>query len=211
MNPETAMREKMADGVVHAFGLSTAVLGIIFAAILFSGRVTLTEAVGLGIYAVTLILMLAFSCAYHMTPYERSRPMLRRFDQAAIFIKIAGTYTPLALMLGTGYAHVVLALVWVVALMAAAQKLWFSRLPVMLDLAIYVPLAWFGLTLFRPIYTEAPEVALLMVLGGVIYTSGLIFFLWERLRFSIAIWHIFVLAGTICYFLAISGAVAHDF
>ncbi len=204
--PVYARAERIADGVIHALGmifaLTGAVLLIVYAA--FNGTSGGTIA-AVAVYAGALIATFTASAIYHMTPWDRARPVLRRIDHAAIYLKIAGTYTPLVLLIGTGFAYVVLGLVWVLALAGAAAKLFFWSNPGRLGPWLYLVLGWLSVALVWPLVQTLPAVAsALIVLGGLLYSAGVIFFSWEKLKFSNAIWHGFVLAASACFFAAIT-------
>ena len=203
--PAYARSERIADGIVHALGVTFALTGagiLTTFAILHadSGR-----ALAVSIYGLALIGTFLASACYHMTPWERARPTLRRIDHAAIFLKIAGTCTPLAALVGGAFAWAVLGLIWVVALFGAASRVFFWQEPGWRGVALYLGLGWLGVLLLWPLAAALPPPALLLtVVGGVLYTLGVVFFAWESLKFSNAIWHAFVLAASGCFFAAIA-------
>ncbi len=203
--PAYARSERIADGTVHALGVAFALAG----ASLLTGfalfHLDSTRAAAVAVYGLALIGTFVASAFYHMTPWERLRPTLRRIDHAAIFFKIAGTFTPLAILAGTAFAWAILAVVWAVALLGAAAKLLFWHEPGRLGLVLYLGLGWMGVLLLWPLAATLPPPALLLTaLGGGLYTLGCVFFAWESLKFSNAIWHAFVLAASGCFFAAIA-------
>ena len=203
--PAYARAERIADGAIHALGVAFALGG----ATLLTGFALLHadsgRALAVGIYGVALIATFVASACYHMTPWEHVRPTLRRIDHAAIFLKIAGTCTPLAALVGGAFAWSVLAVVWVVALAGAVAKLLFWREPGRLGVLVYLGLGWLGVLLLWPLAATLPPPALLLTaLGGGLYTLGVVFFSWESLKFSNAIWHGFVLVASGCFFAAIA-------
>ncbi|MBE0455184.1 MAG: hemolysin III family protein, partial [Roseovarius sp.] len=138
-----------------------------------------------------------------------ARPMLRRLDHAAIYVKIAGTFTPLSVLLGTAFGYIVLAAVWALALMGAVSKLRRPRGQMTTGWLPYIALGWLGVGLILPLAGVLPGVSLgLIVAGGLIYSLGVVFYAWESLRFANAIWHSFVAVATACFFLGISTALA---
>jgi hemolysin III len=140
-----------------------------------------------------------------MTPWEQFRPLLRRIDHAAIFLKIAGTFTPLAVLLGGAFAWAILGVVWAVALLGAVAKVFFWHEPGRLGLLLYLALGWLGVLLLWPLAARLPPPALLLTAtGGGLYTLGVVFFAWESLKFSNAIWHGFVLLASGCFYAAIA-------
>ncbi|MEO0358219.1 MAG: hemolysin III family protein, partial [Pseudomonadota bacterium] len=130
---------------------------------------------------------------------------LRRVDHAAIFLKIAGTYTPLVVLIGSAFGYVVLTIVWAVAIAAASSKLIFAHWPRKLSLAAYLSLGWAAMFLVKPMIDTFDGLSVgLIILGAVLYTAGTVFFVWDRLKFQTAIWHGFVLAASACFFVAIA-------
>lgn len=201
--PAYSRAERLADGVIHALGVGLAAAGLIILMAQVAGDLGLR--LGLAVYGGAMLTSFAASAMYHMTPWERPRPLLRRLDHAAIYLKIAGTYTPFVVLIGTGFAWAVLGLVWALALAGAAAKLFFWRTPGRLGPALYLGLGWLSVLLAWPMVQLLPPVASALVLiGGGLYSAGVIFFSWESLRFSNAIWHGFVLAASGCFFAAIS-------
>lgn len=203
--PAFARSERIADGVIHLLGvifaLTGAVLLIGFAAIWSGGAQT----AAVSVYGAALMATFVASACYHMTPWERLRPALRRIDHAAIYLKIAGTYTPLVVMIGSGFGYVVLALVWVLALVGALAKLFFWATPGRWATLLYLVLGWLSLALIWSLAQTLPVPAtVLIVAGGLLYSAGVIFFNWESLKFSNAIWHGFVLSASGCFFAAIT-------
>ena len=182
--------------------MTGAVLLIVFAAIYGTPGGTIAA---VAVYAGALIATFTASAVYHMTPWDAARPVLRRIDHAAIYLKIAGTYTPLVLLIGTGFAYVVLGLVWVLAIAGAVAKLFFWSSPGRLGPWLYLVLGWLSVALVWPLVQTLPPVATaLVVAGGLLYSAGVIFFSWENLKYSNAIWHGFVLAASACFFAAIT-------
>ncbi|WP_210527001.1 PAQR family membrane homeostasis protein TrhA [Rubellimicrobium arenae] len=203
--PAYARSERIADGVIHALGVTFALGG---AAVLTTEAAMHAErgrAVAVVVYGLALMATFLSSAFYHMTPWEGLRPTLRRIDHAAIFLKIAGTCTPLAALVGTTFSWSILAVIWGLALVGAVSKMFFWREPGPLGFGLYLGLGWLGVLLFWPLAATLPGPALLLTaLGGVLYTLGVAFFAWESLKFSNAIWHAFVLAASGCFFAAIA-------
>ncbi|MGL4285263.1 MAG: PAQR family membrane homeostasis protein TrhA [Phreatobacter sp.] len=201
--------ELVADGVVHIIGAAFAVIA---AALLIGLAVFHVEAatiVALAVYAASLMAVIGCSAAYNMWPVSRTKWLLRRFDHAAIYLLIAGTYTPFMIRLGTPLSLGVLAGVWAVALVGAAIKLAapgrFDRLAV----GLYLALGWSGVVVVDQVFAVlSTPAACLLVAGGLLYSIGVIFHVWRRLRFQNAIWHGFVLTAAACqYGAVISGVV----
>jgi hemolysin III len=201
--PSTA--EKVADWWVHAVGLTGAGVGgaILLGLAVASGRAGLAAATGL--YALTLMGMLSCSAAYNLTRVSPARPFLRRLDEAGIFLMIAGCYTPFTTQRFTGgWAIGMTALVWCLALSGVAAKLLVHKLPEWSWTLLYVAFGWVAVIAIRPLILDVPTEALvLLVVGGLLYTTGTLVFHNERLPFRRAIWHGFVICGAAIHYAAI--------
>lgn len=199
------LAELAVDAAVHIFGLVVAVAAgsILLALTLLH---TAPEAFpALVVYVATLVVVLGVSLAYNMAPVSPIKRLLARFDQAAIFLFIAGSYTPfLAVIGGTQAGAVMMSLVWGASLIGVALKLIvpqrFGRLAILLYLAI----GWSGVVVFQALAQELPSSTLwLLLAGGVTYSAGIIFHLWEKLKFQNALWHVFVVAGASLHLWAV--------
>lgn len=199
------LAEVIVDAAVHIFGL---VVAISAGAILLTltAMHTAPEAIpALIVYVATLVVVLGVSLAYNMAPVSPIKRLLARFDQAAIFLFIAGSYTPfLAVIGGTQAGAVMMSLVWGASLIGVALKLIvpqrFGRLAILLYLAI----GWSGIVVFQALAQELPSSTLwLLLAGGVTYSAGIVFHLWEKLKFQNALWHVFVVAGASLHLWAV--------
>jgi hemolysin III len=201
--------ELIADGIVHATGVVLGLVGAI-AIVLLAVEARLTELVSTGIYIFGLVAMLVLSAAYNMWPISPTKWILRRFDHSAIYLLIAGTYTPFLAAMKIGIASVALGVgVWSSALIGIVVKLAlpgrFDRLAV----ALYLLLGWCGVVAYDLVASAVPSTSLwLLVIGGVLYSIGTVFHGWRRLRFHNAIWHSFVLAAAGCHYSAVLNCLA---
>ena len=197
--------ELIADGVVHAvgvvFGLIAATVLVVLTAIYASAL----NIVGVSIYAAGLLSMLVLSASYNLWPVSRTKWVLRRFDHSAIYVLIAATYTPFIMELKASYFAIALLVgVWCVAIVGIVLKLVlpgrFDRVAV----GLYLAMGWSGLMLYDAVVQALPTMALwFIVAGGVLYSMGVIFHAWQRLRFQNVIWHSFVLLGAACHYTAV--------
>ena len=201
--------EKLADGLVHVLGLSAAAAGggVLIALSMWTGGGA-GLALATGLYSLCLITMLACSTAYNLTKPTAARPFLRRLDEAAIFLMIAGSYTPFTTQRLTGdWAISMTVLVWVLALAGVAGKLIPSRLPDWVWTVGYVAFGWVALIALRPLIQGVPLAALvLLTAGGLIYTTGALIF-HSRLPYRRAIWHGFVVTAAGAHYAAICAGV----
>jgi hemolysin III len=209
MYPTYARSERIADGTMHAVGVLGAITGAVVLIVWSAGTATPGQIAAISVYGATLIATFVASAFYHMTPWEGIRPVLRRFDHAAIYLKIAGTYTPLVVMIGSGFAYVILAIVWGLAVIGMVLKLFYWRTPGRFGPALYLIMGWLSLALIWSLWPIVPISAMvLMAVGGLLYTAGVPFYASETLKFSIAIWHGFVVTASACFFAAIAIATA---
>jgi hemolysin III len=200
--------ELIADGTVHILGAVAAVAAATAMLVIAAIRAETVTILSVAIYAASLLAVIGISAAYNMWPVSRTKWLLRRFDHAAIYLLIAGTYTPFMVHAGTPLTHAVLAVVWAIALFGAAVKLVapgrFDRLAV----ALYLGLSWSGILVAHEVFhvISLPS-AIMLVIGGLIYSGGVVFHLWESLRFQNAIWHGFVLVAAGFQYGAVFGGV----
>lgn len=207
--PNYSRAERLADAVVHGVGVTGALIAVAALFWFWYPVMGWSTFLSTAVYAGALILMLSASAAYHLGAHTAARPLLRRIDHAAIYLKIAGTFTPLSVFLGTAFGYVILGLVWVLALAGAVAKLMAAPGRMTTGWVPQVALGWIGLALLVPLWSLLPPQSLgLITAGGVIYTVAVIFYCWESLRYANAIWHAFVLVATGCFFLGISTALA---
>ncbi|ROU02493.1 PAQR family membrane homeostasis protein TrhA [Histidinibacterium lentulum] len=207
--PVYSRPEKVADGVMHLVGTGFAITGAVLLIVLASGARPPGMVAAVSVYGAAMTLSFVISACYHMTPWERLRPGLRRLDHAAIFLKIAGTYTPLVALIGSTFAWAVLGIVWTLAAAGALIKLFIARAPGRLNTVLYLVLGWSSLALIWPLAQELPAGGTTLVFaGGLLYTAGTVFLHWENLRYQNAVWHGFVLAASACFFAAITWGVA---
>jgi hemolysin III len=202
-------RERIADNIIHLTGLAagfTAVLAMMVAA--FSSLPAVSTA-SLAIYGAGMLTMLGCSAAYHMIPVVAWKGFLQRLDHAAIFLKIAGTYTPFgAIKIGGTTGLALLGTVWSVALLCSGAKILLASTWDRLSLVLYLALGWCGIVMLQDLAASVTLLTLILLgMGGVLYTVGVIFHVWRSLPYQKAIWHAFVLAGTGCHFGAVTSAV----
>lgn len=198
--------ERLADAAVHGAGIAGAGAAavVLLAAVTGTGDATVVAAAT--VYAAALVAMPCVSAAYNLTPVNRWTDLLRRLDQATIFVMIAGTYTPFGLVaLGGVLGHALLGLIWVAAVIGAVLKLWQPRwLDSRRSVGLYLVLGWCALPAIGPLAGAlAPMTLALLGLGGVLYSLGTIFHLWTTLPFHNAIWHAFVVVAAGCHVFAV--------
>lgn len=198
-------RETLADAAVHGVSVSGALIGCNLLVVHVTQTRPPIDVAATGVYVFVLIFGFLASAAYHLFPWEKTRPIFHRIDHAAIYLKIAGTYTPLVALIGSAFSYGVLVMVWLVALFGAVAKLSFWSTDARGSLALYLGMGWASVLLIWPMWQTLPGVATALIfVGGGLYTLGTVFFSMRALRYQNAIWHGFVLAASSCFF----GAVA---
>jgi hemolysin III len=195
---------KCADLVVHVVGLTLALVGGIVLLALAVRAGSISRIVGVSIYAAGVVAMLAFSTAYNFAK-ARYRPVLRRLDHAGIYLMIAGSYTPFTIHNLTGaWAWGMTAAIWSLALVGALAKIFVPMLDRRLGAAVYLALGWLVIVALKPMIDHVTWVALLLLLaGGVLYSTGVIFYVNKRLKFARAIWHGHVVAAAATHWAAV--------
>ena len=195
--------ELIADGIIHVVGFSLALVG---AAILLStSAASPREEASIVTYAAALLLMLGISGIYNMWPVCDLKWLLRRFDHSAIYVLIAATYTVLLTQVeATALITVLLASVWLAAIVGIFLKIAYPGRFDGLSLLLYLLMGWCGIIVYEPVIQALSAHALgLLAAGGLLYTVGVLFHVWDGLRFQNAIWHMFVLVGAAAHYFAV--------
>jgi hemolysin III len=201
--------EIIADGIVHVVGICFGLIAATVLIVLTAVYASALDIVAVSIYVAGLLAMLVLSATYNLWPVSRAKWVLRRFDHAAIYLLIAATYTPLIMQVKDSFfAIALLTGVWCVAILGIVLKLMlpgrFDRLAV----GIYLAMGWSGMMLYDAVVQALPTLALaFLIAGGVLYSLGVVFHAWQRLRFQNAIWHCFVLSGAACHYTAVLDVV----
>ena len=201
-------REEWANRLSHGLGLLLGGLGV--ALLLHKGwdqgpRVLLSY----GLYGASLVLLYLASTLYHSMASATARRWCKVFDQCAIYLLIAGTYTPFLLVaLDTPLARGLMVVIWGLALAGVVFKLLFINRFKKLSLFTYLMLGWLSLVVIYQLYLHLEGAGLLLLgLGGLVYSLGVVFYVAKRIPYNHAIWHLFVLGGSLCHFMAIYGYV----
>ena len=201
--------ELIADGVVHGIGILAGVVAATVLVVLTAIYASARDILGVSIYVAGLLSMLVLSATYNLWPVSPTKWVLRRLDHSAIYVLIAATYTPFIMELKDSvFAIALLVGVWCVAIFGIVLKLaWPGRFD-RLSVGLYLALGWSGMMLYDSVIAALPQMALWFVLaGGALYSLGVIFHAWQRLRFQNVIWHCFVLLGAACHYAAVLNLV----
>jgi hemolysin III len=198
-------REELANTISHGLGLALALVAvpILIAAALRAGSVPFT--VGVSVFGGTVVLLYLASTLYHWLTHEGAKQLFRLFDHTAIFLLIAGTYTPFSLGVLRGpWGWSLLAAIWTLAIVGVTLKIRKRTRHSPIGIVLYVIMGWLVVVAVKPILMLVPLPGILLILaGGVAYTGGLAFFAAHRIRYNHFIWHLFVIAGTTCHFFAV--------
>jgi hemolysin III len=197
--------EVNADRIIHAIGVT---FGLIGGLLLLTFAVETASPAGLIatiLYVTGLIAMLVCSAVYNLSFASPRRELLRRMDHAAIFVMIAGTYSPFTLgRLDGAWSIWLAAFVWSVAILGAIAKLTVPRRIERYAVLLYLALGWVVLVALEPLLSALhPAVLILLLIGGLLYSAGVTFHLWRGLRFQNAIWHALVLGAAVCHYAAV--------
>jgi hemolysin III len=209
MNRSHTKAEELANTVTHGVGLVASIAGtallVTFAAL--NGDVW--RIVSSAIFGTTLILLYTASTLYHAVQKERAKARLRVFDHCSIYLLIAGSYTPFALVgLRGGWGWSLFGVAWGLAAAGVVFKLFSTGKFVRISTAVYLAMGWMALVAIVPMVQRlSPLTLALLVAGGLAYTLGTVFYLSRRLPFAHAVWHLFVIAGSVCHAIAVATQV----
>jgi hemolysin III len=203
--PRYTKRERVADGCIHVVSVVASLIALVALLVVAVQTQATLWIVSLAIYGVALVATFSCSAGYHLVVRPKLKSIFRRLDHAAIFLMIAGTYTPFALMkMDAPWGLTLLAVVWSMAAIGIAIKLFAPRYLEGVSTALYLVQGWAVVVAWKPLVAAVPgHVALLLILGGALYTIGVVFHLWEKLPFQNAIWHGFVLTAASVHYAAV--------
>ncbi len=203
--PVYSFGERVADNIGHALGISASIAGLIMLVIVASRYAGALPVTSFALYGGTLLLVFSASALYHIVRRGALKNVLRLLDHSAIYLLIAGTYTPVALNSIEGvWGWSLFSAVWGLALTGVALKLIFPGRLERLSIFLYFATGWAGLAAIEPLLANLHWAALtLLGIGGFFYSAGVGFHLWTRLRYQNVIWHAFVLAGATCHYFSV--------
>jgi hemolysin III len=211
LKPTIDLAEELANSLTHGVGLVLSVAGLVVLLGLAALHGSALHIAACAVYGVTLVGLYAASTLYHSCREPRRKRVYRVADHCAIYLLIAGSYTPLTLIsLPAGWGWSLFTVVWGLAVVGILYKLFlFGRYP-RLSLALYLLMGWVAVFAIQPILTHVPPPGvLLLIAGGLLYTSGVWFYLRDHLPYRHAVWHLFVLGGSICHYFAVLTTVLH--
>ncbi|WP_027340321.1 PAQR family membrane homeostasis protein TrhA [Halonatronum saccharophilum] len=197
--------EEIANAILHGVGLGLATAALVILVIYASMFGDVWHKVSFSIYGATLVILYLSSTLYHSFPKGRAKKVFQIFDHAAIYLLIAGTYTPLTLIALRGpLGWTIFGIVWFIAIVGIVFKaIWIEKFQILSTL-LYILMGWLIIFAIKPLFAAIPRASLIfLVIGGLFYTLGTIFYAWPMMKYHHAIWHIFVLGGSIFHFFTI--------
>jgi hemolysin III len=197
--------DELASSVIHGIGIALSIAGLAVLVAFAALHGNALTVVACAVFGTSLVLLYTASTLYHSVSVVTAKPALRALDHIAIYVLIAGTYTPFTLIaLPDAWGWSLFAAVWTLSLAGSALELGLFKRYHKLAVLLYVGMGWIGMIAFRPLsdYLQSGGMGLLIG-GGVAYTLGVPFYLWRRLPYHHALWHVFVLAGSVLHFLAV--------
>jgi hemolysin III len=203
--PAYSLAEEIAHGITHGVGLALSLAGLAALVVAASLRGDAWHVVGCSVFGATLVLLYAASTLYHSLPRGRAKEVFRRLDHAAIFLLIAGTYTPFALVsLRGALGWALLATVWSLAALGIVLVTTIPHRVRHVSLALQLVMGWLAALALEPLARAVHADGLeLLVAGGLAYSIGVVFYAWRRLPYHHAVWHLFVLAGSACHLVCV--------
>ena len=203
--PRYTFGDEVASSVVHGVGILLSIAGLALLVVLSARYGDARDILASAVYGATLVLLYTASTLYHAVPVPAAKPLLRTFDHIAIYLLIAGTYTPFTLIALPGaWGWSLFGAVWSLAAIGSALELGVLKRYRKLSVLLYVAMGWIGMVAFRPLMAHLQTGGmLLLIAGGLAYTLGVPFYLWRRLPYHHSVWHAFVLAGSVLHYLAV--------
>ena len=198
-------REELAHGITHGIGTGLAIAGLVFLLIFSVRNGDVWQIVSASIYGTSLILLYLASTLYHLIWAPRVKRIFQQLDHSMIYVLIAGTYTPLTLVSLRGvWGWTIFGLIWGLAVCGLVMELAVRKRIKWLSLVLYLSMGWLIVLAAKPLLASLePGGLILLVVGGLFYSLGVIFYVWKKLSYHHAIWHLFVMAGSTAHFFTI--------
>jgi len=201
-----SLPEEITNSITHGIAAALSIAGLSVLVALAGIKGDPWRIVAFSIYGATLVILYVTSTLYHGIQHTKVKQFFRRLDHSAIFLLIAGTYTPFVLVAFRGtLGWTLFGIVWALAAFGIALKVAFTGRFEVASLALYIGMGWLGVAAIKPALESMPVGALVwLALGGIAYTSGVFFYACRRIPFNHAIWHVFVMMGSLCHFVAVA-------
>jgi hemolysin III len=205
LDDEGFLSTELTNTATHGVGLGLSIAGLAILVVLATKYGSARHVVACSIYGATLVTLYLASTLYHTVQAPRAKRVLQIIDHSAIYLLIAGTYTPFTLVTLRGpWGWSLFGVVWVLALLGVMFKLFFTGRLRILSVVLYLAMGWLAMVAIKPLVTTLSPAGLVGLFGGgAAYTMGVIFFGWKRIPHHHAIWHVFVMVGSVCHFLTV--------
>ncbi|TMI96300.1 MAG: hemolysin D [Bacteroidetes bacterium] len=204
-SPELRLKQELVNSIVHGFGILFGIICIPILITLSAKGNNLNAVIGSGIYGFSFLMVFTFSTLYHGFQHEKVKQTLKIFDHISIYYLIAGTYTPIVLIYNhNSFGITLLCVLWSLTIVGTIFKIFYCGRWEIISTAIYLLMGWSMLAGGNEFFLRMPNAVLQMVIsGGIIYSIGTVFYLWDKFTYSHALWHLCVLAAAICHYVAI--------
>jgi hemolysin III len=205
ITPEIRLKQELVNSIMHGFGILFGIISIPILITLSAKGDNINAVIGSGIYGFTFLMVFTFSTLYHGFQHEKVKRALKILDHISIYYLIAGTYTPLILIYNyNSFGITLLCILWFLTLIGTVFKIFYCGKWEIGSTAIYLLMGWSMMAGGNAFFSAMPSSVFQMVIaGGIIYSFGVIFYLWEKYIYSHAFWHLCVLAAAICHYVAI--------
>ncbi len=210
MRREQTISEEKANYITHAFGILFALIAIPVLILYALEKSNASTVWGVTVFSFGMLMVYLASTIYHAVKQNtKTKRILRIFDHIGIFVMIGGSYTPLVLKYtDTSTSSTFLTVLWSLILLGSILKVFFTGKHVLLEVGIYLALGWMIVFIIKPLIANMPSHIFLFVLvSGIFYSIGVVFYLWKKLNYHHAVWHVFVLAGTVTHFFAVYNSI----
>ncbi|ANQ53225.1 hemolysin D [Thermosipho affectus] len=200
-----SLGEEIANAITHGIGTLIALFGLVWLIVYASMSGGVLKIVSFTIFGVTLFLLYLISTLYHGISYRKAKAIFEIMDHSAIFLLIAGTYTPFLLLVISGrLGWILFSIMWVLATIGIVFKVFFVREYMVISTLIYIAMGWMIVFFIKNLWVNFNERGIiLLVLGGLAYTIGTIFYMYRKIKFHHMIWHLFVILGSIFHYFAV--------
>ena len=199
---ELTQGEEITNAILHGVGLGLAIAALVVLVVVATMSGDTWHIVSFSIYGTTLVILYLSSTLYHSFPKGKVKRVFKVFDHISIYLLIAGTYTPITLIsLRGSLGWTIFIVVWVIAILGTIFKIFFIKKFKILSTLLYIAMGWLIVFAIKPLFLALNDIStIFLVVGGVLYTVGTIFYAWRSMKYHHAIWHLFVLAGSVCHF-----------
>lgn len=197
--------EEIANSITHGIGAILSLVALVILIIFSSINGTFLQTISVTIYGISLFLLYLASTLYHSIQHKKTKQILEIIDHSSIYLLIAGTYTPFTLVTLNGkIGWSIFIIVWILALIGIILKPFFVKKFRIISTLLYIGMGWMIIFAIKPLISSLPLGGIIwLVMGGLLYTVGAIFYIWRKLPYSHMIWHLFVLGGSISHFIAV--------